>query len=130
MMGKYKQGDKVVIIDHANQGLWWDKAEVTDYYDDSQIILYVPTKKIRVKVTADQIMDYDLMREFSEMVGAGPNDFTEWDLSDIQNHGSRDMPPEITDDMLEECTCDMTELMRYGCRCENGRKQLERENAE
>ena len=126
----YKKGDKVIIIDHPNQDLWWDKAEITDYLDEEEIIVYIPVKKIRVRVNSQQIMDYELMKEFGEMVGAGPDDFTEWDLSEINEGdwgGSRDLPPTPDE---EVCTCDMTELMRYGCRCEAGRRQLKEEHGD
>jgi hypothetical protein len=124
---KFDIGDDIVVIDHTTKEFIWCKGQIVDMLDDDNIWVYLDKLKVRTKVNDRQLMHYGPMKEFLEMCGADEDDFTEWDLSDLDEGdwgGSRDLHPIPSE---EVCTCDMTELMRYGCRCENGCKQLKEE---
>jgi hypothetical protein len=124
---KFDIGDDIVIIDHTTKEFIWCKGQIVDMVDDDNIFVYLDRLKVRTKVNDRQLMQLDTAQEFLRMCGADDEDFREWALSELWegDYGSRDLPPVIEE--KEVCTCEMTELMRYGCRCEVGCKQLKEE---
>jgi len=126
LVSKFDVGDKVVIIDNDDKSLMWDKGEVVDNYGPDDIVIWIKEKFARIHVNDRQIIPYDDIKELLEMTGeVAEEDFSEWDSTPA---GSRDLPLTPDEEAKLKCVCDMQELLRYGCRCDVGRKELENED--
>lgn len=116
---KFTIGDEIVIIDHSTKEYMWCRGQIVDYLDEDNIIVFVDKLKSRTKVNDRQLMYYDDIKEMESIMG--------WSSDiDLPHEDLPELP--IDKEEYKPCSCEMTSLMRYGCRCIDGRRQLEKEH--